>query len=184
MFLSKIIDICKEHILELHPNSEKIHNLTLALYREYHTYKLQKNSPELPYGRYLFYECPEKKFHIEFHVFSNNYCGSIHCHETWGIYWLLSGELFVEDFNMKDNKATLLHSKLLKKNSACNFFPPMSDWHRVRTLANIEQTMTFHIYGHGYNLEQGKYLDDHNHIVEAKRGSFKDSLLIKKYITT
>ena len=187
-----IIQTCQETLEKNKaPLPAMVSHLTqeLSPYYESHFFKgantaQEKDNPDtpLPYGRYLIHQDAKKRFHIEIHVFSENYTGSIHNHETWGIFWLISGALFVEDFLYDGGRPKPVRSGLIKRGSASNFHPPESDWHRVRTLDHKEQTLSLHIYGAGYDQVHGKYLDEHNQLLHEKRGPLKPSSQIESAI--
>ncbi len=155
--------------------------LTLELDHCYEQHRVEHRQ-EIPFGRYLLYHDPREKFHIEMHIFSKGYKGAIHCHNTWGIFWLISGRLFVEDYKIDKQNVQIIRSGLLSKRGALNFCPPFSDWHRVSTPILEEQTLSIHIYGKGYDLERGQYLNENNTLEEAQRSSFKDNKLFLPFI--
>ena len=183
---NKIIQIC-EKLLDTDNNknwSVLVSEITQKLMPYYQAHSLTSSDESIPYGRYLLHRDAQKRFHIEMHIFSNGYTGEIHCHETWGIFWLISGALFIEDFLYNQNKAQLMRSSLLTRGSACSFHPPESDWHRVRTMDNKkkEQTISLHIYGLDYDLEYGKYLNQDGKMIEGRRSNFKDNELFRPKI--
>ncbi len=152
---------------------EKVSYLTNMLSSCFTTYHINANS--LPYGRYLLYQNAQCSYHIELHIFSQGYQGAVHCHETWGIFWLISGTLFIENFIMDHSKIHLNHSGWLNTYSGLNFCPPHSDWHRVSTPTDGSQTVSIHIYGEKYNIAEGKYIDAYGKICMARRGNFQDN---------
>ena len=179
---SEIIQTCESVVNDKNSDnwacmvSELIQKLT-PMYEKHYLKRSQAHG-QIPYGRYLIHNDPQKRFHIEIHIFSDNYMGEIHCHETWGVFWLISGTLFVEDFLYEKSRAKLARSSFLKNGSACSFHPPESDWHRVRTLqGEKQQTISLHIYGSGYDLKRGKYLNQDHSIMRNERGSFKENAL-------
>ena len=183
---NKIIKIC-EQVLDTHKQSnwsKLVPQLTLQLVAHYenHSLNLTLVNEIIPYGRYLLYSDLQKRFHMEMHVFSHDYIGEIHCHDTWGIFWLISGSLFVENFFYHQNQAKLTCSALVKRGSAFNFHPPESDWHRVRTVGKKEQTLSLHIYGSGYDLQYGKYLNQDGQLIKSERGNFKENSLFSPHI--
>ena len=125
---------------------------------------------DLPYGRYLIHE--EKLFNIQLDIFSRSYTGDIHNHNTWGLFAVISGQLIAEDWIESDNQFQLERSAVFTKGSCQCFGPPVSDWHRVGTPQDGPQTLSLHIYGEGFNLEEGYYLNSSLQPVKAKRSAF------------
>ena len=176
-----IIQICEQTIEDKKVDLEDVSQLTLDLSEAYLRYKI-KPDRELPYGRYLVYQDRKERYHIELHIFSKAYTGSIHCHETWGIFWLLSGLLHVEDFFFDNEILYQARSSLLRKGSALSFYPPQSDWHRVRTPNELEQTLSLHIYGADYDQKRGIYLDEKNQKTKRMRSSFKENNVFMPFL--
>ena len=175
-----VIQICQGTI-QHGADIKKVSQLTGALSTACMKYTIQTRK-ELPYGRYLIHQDKTKRFHIELHIFSREYTGNIHCHKTWGIFWLLSGSLFIEDFIFKNDQLYQTRSTLLRRGSALNFFPPQSDWHRVSNQQKSRQTLSLHVYGSGYDQKMGIYLDENNQTVKAKRSPFRNNSLFIPFL--
>ncbi len=176
---NKIIQTC-ENVLDTETHnswSVLVFKIIQKLTPHYQTHFLIPSRERIPYGRYLLHSDAQKRFHIEMHIFSSHYTGEIHCHETWGVFWLISGALFIEDFRCNQGETQLVRSNLLKRGSISAFHPPESDWHRVRTVhgEGKEQTVSLHVYGSGYDLEYGSYLNQDGDILKGRRGDFKDN---------
>lgn len=161
---------------------EKIFSLQQELQPFLNKYNFVE-SEVIPYGRYLVHKDIDNKFNIQIDVFSMNYIGQIHCHETWGILHVFRGFLFVEDWEEKsDDKFRMRSSSILNPRSSQTFCPPISDWHRVSTSNSKEQVISMHIYGKGFNLDKGIYLDSEFIPKEGKRSDFKDIDLVNKIL--
>ena len=169
-----IIQICEQTIKDRNIDFEDVSRLTSDLSAAYIKYEVESDK-ELPYGRYLVHQDGRERYHIELHIFSKEYTGSIHCHETWGIFWLISGLLYVEDFSFDNDRLYQTRSSLLRRGSALSFFPPISDWHRVSTPNESEQTLSLHVYGAGYDQEIGIYLDEKDLKTTSRRSPLKEN---------
>lgn len=128
------------------------------------------NDTKIEFGRYLVHSCSD--FNIQIDVFSDNYTGAVHSHGTWGLFGLVSGSLFVDDWSNVNGKFTQHRSSYLKKGST-QFFLKENDWHRVKTVSGDEQTLSIHIYGSNYDLDNGEKLDSNLNIESYKRSPFK-----------
>ena len=86
-----LIKICSKYITsEIKPNNlNSFKSLGLAFSSEL---KKCLNNKPIPYGRYLLTN--QNDFNIQMDVFSNNYTGSIHSHGTWGMFGIVSLELY------------------------------------------------------------------------------------------
>ena len=135
---------------------------------------------DLPYGRYLIYRAED--YNIQLDIFSRDYKGRIHCHNTWGITSILQGSLLVENWAEHDDNFFMQTSTYCPAGSSQCFSPPYSDWHRVSTQPKGAQTLSFHIYGKGFNLDEGVYLNDHLERVTDKRGEFGNHHILEKHV--
>ena len=161
---------------------ETIYNLQQKLHPILSNYEFVDDQ-QLPYGRYLVYRDKDNKFNIQIDVFSRNYTGQIHCHKTWGIMHVFKGFLFVEDWEEKiNNNFTLRGGLTLNKGSSQSFCPPISDWHKVSSGDSEEQVLSMHIYGQGFNLDKGIYLNSDLVPKVSNRSPFKDLSFINKII--
>tara|TARA_B100000475_G_C14958692_1_gene298995 strand:- start:171 stop:755 length:585 start_codon:yes stop_codon:yes gene_type:complete len=129
----------------------------------------------LPYGRYLVFSHKDGLFNIQIDIFSENYFGMIHSHSTWGILHVLKGKLYVEEWQEGEkNNYKLLGGLSLNEKSSQSFCPPISDWHKVWTSENKKQTASIHIYGEGFDIDKGTYLNKQFEPVSSNRSDFKD----------
>ena len=143
-------------------------------------YKFECNV-NLPYGRYLVFEDKQGLFNIQIDVFSENYIGMIHSHSTWGILHVIQGKLYVEEWLEKENNFKLFGGLALNEKSSQSFCPPISDWHKVFTKSNKKQTISIHIYGEGFDVDKGIYLNKKFDLVTSKRSKFKEIKEIMPY---
>ena len=181
MPLSKIISLCDQNISSQSPSLQEIENLSHVLADQYRA--LTVDSPEhIPYGRYLAHQDPDDRYHLEMHIFSSDYEGSIHCHRTWGLFWVISGSLMFTDYLEADGAFIPAKAGILLPGSAASFYPPYADWHKVKTPPSDEQTLSLHIYGHGYDQETGEYVAEDGDVKSGKRGAFKDNELFLPYV--
>lgn len=120
----------------------------------------------LPWGRYLMHQTPH--FNAQLDVFSSGYVGGMHRHGTWGVFFVLAGALLVED-----NDAVLRPLRLARVPSggAMAFTPP-DDWHRVATPATGAQTVSLHLYGPGFDLDEGEALGADGRPMRYRRGAW------------
>lgn len=126
----------------------------------------------LPWGRYLVHADPGERFNIQLDVFSPGYRGGLHAHKTWGMIWALRGGLFVEDWHESDGRFSMLRQGWFAAGCGQVFAPPQSDWHRVSSPPAGPQTVSIHIYGQGFDLDEGIKREDDGRVVTYKRGPF------------
>lgn len=176
------------HIIEKYTSTNKIHTMESICKLQKDLFPLLskyyfKKVNDIPYGRYLIHQDDKNLFNIQIDVFSFNYSGKIHCHNTWGILHVFNGFLFVEDWNKTKEESFILRGGLiLKDGSSQSFCPPISDWHKVSTGESLHQTISMHIYGNDFNLDKGIYLDDDLEQIEGNRSEFKDIETINKIV--
>jgi predicted metal-dependent enzyme (double-stranded beta helix superfamily) len=110
---------------------------------------------EVPYARYLLHADPEGRFNVQLDVFSRGYTGGVHAHGTWGIFTVLRGGLWVDDYEERDGRVRPTRRTWAGVGAVQAFCPPMSDWHRVSTREGGEQVVSVHVYGPGFDLDTG-----------------------------
>jgi len=126
-----------------------------------------KQGNDVQYGRYLVYNTDN--FNIQLDVFSENYEGKPHNHETWGVMGVISGTLGVTDYHLSNNKLNTIRKSILK-NGATSGFKAFDDWHSTETF-EYPQVASFHIYGKDFNLDQGKRYVEGKGIEDYTRGA-------------
>jgi predicted metal-dependent enzyme (double-stranded beta helix superfamily) len=129
---------------------------------------------DVPYGRYLIHAHPDGLFNLQLDVFSRDYVGGVHAHETWGLFIVLRGGLTVEDWQEVDGRVQLGRTAWIGRGGGQAFSPPVSDWHRVRTDPTGPQTVSVHIYGAGFDMDSGLVLDEAGQPRAYRRGAFGD----------
>ncbi len=105
-----------------------------------------------PWGRYLAGE--GEGWNLQIDVFSGGYTGGVHKHDTWGLFWVIRGSLWTENF-VGEHGETLVNAGQIPTGGGVCFCPPLSDWHRVHTPARGPQTLSFHLYGPGFDPDVG-----------------------------
>lgn len=167
-----LVQAC-ERFLDQRGKIEDIRGVGQLLHAiEPHLSRLQLNKEDLPYGRYLLHHDAADRFNIQLDIFSMDYAGAVHTHETWGMLWTLKGRLFVSDWDVpQDGEPILFRDGILRRNSGNCFYPP-HDWHRVISPADGPQPVSVHIYGEGFNLDKGIYLDDAGKPQRSSRSDF------------
>lgn len=123
----------------------------------------------IPYGRYLVFE--SELFNIQLDVFSKNYLGAPHNHETWGVMCGISGELSISDYTMSGGELTKIRTGVLRSGSALGFMKE-SDWHSTETFDG-DQVASFHVYGREFNLEDGYRYNDKLGVEKYQRGTLQ-----------
>ena len=99
----------------------------------------------------------------------------INSHSTSGILHVIQGKLYVEEWNQENkNNFKLFGGLALNEKSSQSFCPPTSDWHKVFTNSNKKQTISLHIYGEGFDVDEGIYLNKKLEPVSSKRSKFRD----------
>lgn len=127
-------------------------------------------STDIPYGRYLVFNNTNCNLQID--IFSKNYSGRIHNHETWGILSVIKGELKVNDYCIEKNKLNTIRSSFLQRGSFSSFLNH-SDLHSTETFCN-EQVVSFHLYGKEFDINNGFYYSLENEKKRYKRGELKN----------
>lgn len=122
----------------------------------------------VPFGRYLLHE--ERGFNLQLDVFSAGYVGGIHAHRTWGIFVVLRGGLWVEEF--VEGTWSPARFGWVGPGGGQAFCPPASDWHRVGTLSEGPQTVSLHLYGPGFEMDEGEALDENGAVRRYRRSAW------------
>ena len=175
--LGKFLDDNSELLNEEKKNKSKV----LFFVKNYLSKINFNTTKEIPYGRYLAYQ--SKKLNIQVDVFSKNYEGNVHNHDTWGILGVINGSLLVKDWekNLKDENLIDLTREYLLSSSATCYFSKTSDIHSTQTFDG-PQVISIHVYGKEFNLDKGyKYSFDRLKWLEYKRGNLFNFTEIKKY---
>lgn len=167
-----LIKTCNDQVKHIRSESdlEGLSKFMQAAQKECARIEFNKHT-DLPYGRYLVHQ--NEHYNIQLDVFSHNYTGDVHCHETWGLLTILKGSLYVEDWIEDAESFTLQRSSFLTRNSSQCFYPPLSDWHKVATGDDPQQTISIHIYGPDFNIDQGIYLNSDLQRRSGQRSPFK-----------
>ena len=129
-----------------------------------------KSDSQIQYGRYLIFK--NDLFNIQLDVFSHNYVGAPHNHETWGVMCAISGELGVADYVRQGDNLTLIRKGILKP-GATTCFMKSCDWHSTETFG-VKQVVSFHIYGSEFNLQTGLRYEGEGRFVKYERGVLYD----------
>ncbi len=116
--------------------------------------EVKVTTAELPFGRYLGWHDPADRYNLQVDIFSDGYVGGAHCHHTWGAFFVLRGVLLSEDLDPGD--FSVVRESRLGPGSAAAFVAP-HDWHRVR-VGSAEQVMSLHLYGPGFDMDEGEGL--------------------------
>jgi len=180
---NEIIEACNNFV-QTNPSPDKVEDVS-ELMTDINPYlsKIKVTSNNLTFGRYLLHMDENQMFNIQAHVFSKNYTGSIHCHETWGIMSVLQGLIYVTDWIQGENSWDCIRSSLLASGTTTCFTPPSPDWHRTDTSKSNSQAISIHIYGRDWNMEQGIYLDDSFATHVSTRGAMQDNSQLLPYLT-
>lgn len=179
--LSGLKQAC-DAVLRSHPEAwtleqvaDAMHVLTPAMLR------VRATGAAIPWGRYLLLADSDGCYNLQLDVFSADYRGGLHAHGTFGIFWVLQGQLHAWDYAassarvdggagglahasgegresgdaLSTSDLTLARAARIPAGGSCCFCPPVSDWHRVSTPAQGPQTLSLHLYGPGFDLEVG-----------------------------
>lgn len=128
--------------------------------------KIQIRPVDVAFGRYLLHHDADGRFNVQLDVFSPAYVGGLHRHGTWGIFSVLRGTLYSEDFGSDGQTATRVGA--YSQGSAAGFASP-DDWHRVGT-GRGPQVVSIHVYGAGFNLDEGELMGPDGAIRTYRRG--------------
>jgi len=126
-----------------------------------------KAGTEVPFGRYLIHK--DSNFNIQLDVFSENYIGAPHNHDTWGVLGVISGVLEVTDYQLTADSLVTLRKSILPSGSVSGF-REFEDWHSTKTFA-LTQVASFHVYGASFDLDNGKRYVEKSGIEEYARGT-------------
>jgi len=179
---AKVIKICENYTINSKfPDSVENISALMALVNPILSgVKVVKE--DLPYGRYLLHMDSAKRFNLQIHVFSANYEGAIHCHNTWGVMTIIKGLMYVTDWIERKNHFQCYRASLIKEGCSVSFCPPAQDWHKTDTSKSNSQAVSFHIYGEGWDMEKGIYVDKGFEKRISERGVIKDNSLLLPYI--
>jgi predicted metal-dependent enzyme (double-stranded beta helix superfamily) len=137
---------------------------------------------EVPYARYLLHADPEGRFNVQLDVFSRGYTGGVHAHGTWGIFTVLRGGLWVDDFEAREDGVHMTRRTWAGVGAVQAFCPPRSDWHRVSTREGGPQTVSIHVYGPGFNLDDGVALGADGRPRSYRRGPLGDLSVLEGFL--
>lgn len=132
----------------------------------------------LPWGRYLVRAAPGGAWNLQMDVFSDGYVGGIHAHRTWGAFWVLRGSLWSESYAFEAGRPRLAAASWVAAGGCEAFCPPESDWHRVGAGTPGVQTVSFHLYGPGFDLDEGDGVDDEGQVRRYRRGPWGDAAVV------
>ena len=125
----------------------------------------------IDYGRYLAYK--SDKCNIQIDIFSKEYIGEIHNHNTWGIIGIVNGNFILSDYAKNPEKLTKIRNTYCPK-GLVSFFPKTSDIHSLECLKG-SQGISIHIYGKDFDMDTGmKYNHEMNSWQKYKRGDLKE----------
>jgi len=122
---------------------------------------------------------PRGRYNLQLDVFSRAYTGQVHAHGTWGVFWVVQGELLVTDHELHDGLAAVQRVARLGPGGCQCFCPPASDWHRVATPADGPQTLSLHLYGPGFDLDTGLYFGPTG-VTPYRRGPLGDLARVRE----
>ena len=77
---------------------------------------------------------------------------------------------------------TEIFIRLSEEGCSVSFCPPAQDWHKTDTSKSNSQAVSFHIYGEGWDMEKGIYVDKGFEKRISERGVIKDNSLLLPYI--
>jgi predicted metal-dependent enzyme (double-stranded beta helix superfamily) len=181
---SELVRLC-DAFVEEHPVVSDVETVgTLMRRLEPHLKALRMNAEELPYGRYLLHGDEQGRYNIQLDVFSMDYEGSIHSHDTWGLMWVLKGSLYISNWNKQESGFQMLCDMITTAGSGNCFCPPISDWHKVITPKDGPQPVSLHFYGPGFDLDEGTYVNSDFEVVQGRRSPFKSNEVFLPHLTS
>lgn len=137
-----------------------------------HFARVSVRDGEYPWGRYLVGQ--GEGWNLQLDVFSAGYTGGVHKHDTWGMFWVIRGSLWTENF-AGENAETLVNAGQIPTGGGVCFCPPVSDWHRVNTPASGPQTLSFHLYGPRFDMDVGVGLGPDGRARAYRRSAWGDN---------
>lgn len=170
MSIDAYVDTVRAHVgatpspaalADLHPLAEALADLTA---------RTIVAPRDVPYARYLLHVDPAGRFNVQLDVFSRGYTGGIHAHGTWGIFTVLRGGLWVDDYAERDGVVFATRRTWAGVGAVQAFCPPVSDWHRVSSRPVGEQVVSIHVYGPGFDLDTGVALGEDGRPRTYRRG--------------
>lgn len=126
---------------------------------------LNKNI-KVPFGRYLVFK--NSNFNIQLDIFSQDYVGAPHNHETWGVMCGISGHLGITDYIKRNEHLEIIRKGILNSGSTMAFTKE-NDWHSTETFSG-DQVASFHVYGPNFDLDFGYRFDKKKGIEKYQRG--------------
>lgn len=132
----------------------------------------------LPWGRYLVRAAAANAWNLQMDVFSEGYVGGIHAHRTWGAFWVLRGSLWSESYALVEERPLLSAASWVAVGGCEAFCPPESDWHRVGAGTPGVQTVSFHLYGPGFDLDEGDGVGEDGQVRRYRRGPWGDPAVV------
>ena len=126
-------------------------NILIQLLNEF-SCKLKLNSSnEIDYGRYLAYK--SENCNIQVDIFSQEYKGQIHNHNTWGAIAIVNGNFILKDYVETLGELTQIRNTHTSK-GLVSFFPKKSDIHSLESLKGL-QGVSIHVYGKDFDIDNG-----------------------------
>ena len=86
------------------------------------------------------------------------------------------------DWIERKNHFQCFRASLIKEGSSISFCPPAQDWHKTDTSKSKSQAVSVHIYGEGWDMDKGVYIDKGFAKLVSERGAIKDNSLLLPYI--
>lgn len=135
-------------------------------------------SKPIDYGRYLAYK--SEQCNIQIDIFSQEYIGQIHNHNTWGAIGIINGNFIISDYSDESGKLIKIRSTYSPK-GLVSLFPQISDIHALQCLKGL-QGISIHIYGKDFDMNTGyKYNEESYLWEEYKRGKLREFKEIESY---
>lgn len=168
--LLRALDVLAPDVREVHDVVKLVRSVTPLVQR------VSLPSGTLPWGRYLVRA--EPAWNLQLDVISEGYVGGIHAHRTWGAFWVLRGSLWSESYALDGDRPRLVGGGWVEAGGSEAFCPPGSDWHRVGAGTPGEQTVSFHLYGPGFDLDVGDGVDADGRVARYRRGPWGDPAVV------
>ena len=146
-------------------------NLLVSTLNKFCTEMTPISNKTIDYGRYLAYKSDTCNIQVD--IFSQEYKGQIHNHNTWGVIGIVNGNFIIRDYSINSRKLIKIRSTYSSK-GLVSFFPETSDIHSMECLKGL-QGISIHVYGKDFDMNTGmRYSQENNSWEKYQRSDLKE----------
>ena len=153
-------------------------NLLVSTLNKFCTEMTPISNKTIDYGRYLAYKSDTCNIQVD--IFSQEYKGQIHNHNTWGAIGIVNGNFIISDYSKISGKLFKIRSTYAVKGFV-SFFPKASDIHSIECLKGL-QGISIHVYGKDFDMNTGmRYIQENYSWEKYQRSDLKEFKEIESY---